>query len=124
MPDTTDTTRQLEDLHTEAARARRGASEARQLALAIERRREAVIRRDDAALARHTPDVWTSQAATASRIELSRGVGLSLWLASESLRETRIALEQQAHRLDGDASSYRRQADLVAAEARVDVAAE
>ena len=86
------------------------AADARRLAAAIFRRARVVSGRHDASVGLHTPEVWMSRAAASSREELRRGVGFHLWLAGESLEETRHLLEREADRLDASASSYRRQA--------------
>ncbi len=101
---------QAERLRASARRARQHAVSARELALDIERRREQVLQRGDASVARHTPATWSSRAATTSRTELQRGVGFSLWSAAESLRDTRVALERHASHHDSLARTYENRA--------------
>ena len=101
----------VDRLEAAAAQAHRRAVDARRLAMEIGRRQLLVERRDDASVGLHTPEVWQSSAASASREELRRSVGRSLWLASESLRETRSALEHEAARLEAASASHRRQAE-------------
>lgn len=103
---------EVEWLNGAAVEAARKAAAARRLAVEIDRRRAQVVHRDDASVARHVPATWASQAATESRDELRRGVGFSLWVAGEALHQTRLALDIEAGVLEGDASSFRRRADL------------
>ena len=105
---------EIERLRARAACAAGRADEARALALDIARRRQAMVTRDDAALARHTDDVWSSRAADASRTELQRGVGFQIWVAAQDLLATQRALHAHAGELDADASRLRREADAVA----------
>jgi hypothetical protein len=102
-----------------ATRALIGADRARGLALDIDRRRSMVVHRHDAAIARHVPETWSSAAATVSREELHHTVAFSLWAAGEALRSTIVALDHEAVRLDGVASTHRRRADRLAADLAV-----
>lgn len=113
MEDETVLAAEVEWLRGAAVEAARRACDARRLAEEIDRRRVQVVHRDDASVARHTSATWASQAASDSREALRRDVGFSLWVAGESLRETRLALDAEARALEGDASSYRRRADQV-----------
>ncbi len=113
MDGDTDSSAEAERWRSEARQARQRASSARELALDIERHRDRVVRRDDASTARHRPEIWSSRAATASRTELQRSVGFSLWLASESLHDTRVALEGDAVHQDALARNYDTQAAAV-----------
>ncbi|GJM37888.1 MAG: hypothetical protein DHS20C19_12550 [Acidimicrobiales bacterium] len=105
--------REREILRSDASWAARRAEDARVLARDIGRRRRLLVTRDDAAVARHTADVWSSRAASRSREELQRAVGFSLWAASDGLRETELALEARARELDRDAQHLQRAADAV-----------
>lgn len=113
VAETSGTIREREQLRSDASWAARRAEEARALARDIGRRRRLVVTRDDAAAARHTVAVWDSRAAARSREELRRAVGLSLWAASDGLRETELALEARARELDRDAQNFQRAADAV-----------
>jgi hypothetical protein len=103
----------LDHLRTVALDAHRAAASARRLALDLARRREIMVRRDDECRARHTPNVWSSQAATRSRSELVDHVGGWLQRSADALSATSGALETEARHLESLASSYGRQADVV-----------
>lgn len=105
---------EIERLRARAASAAAHAEEARALALDIGRRRQAVVTRDDAALALHTDEVWSSRRAATSRTELQRGVGFQIWVAAQDLLAIQRALDARAAGLDADAHRLRRQADAVA----------
>lgn len=109
-----DTMLEIERLRARAAAAAARAEEARVLALDIGRRRQAVVTRDDAALALHTDEVWSSGRAAASRTELRRDVGFRIWVAAQDLLAIQRALDAHAVDLDADAQRLRRQADAVA----------
>ncbi|MEZ5246793.1 MAG: hypothetical protein R2707_16985 [Acidimicrobiales bacterium] len=102
----------LDRFRASALDAHRGAAAARRLALDLDRRREVMIRRDDESRARHTDDVWSSVAASRSRAELVFHVGGWLQRSAGALRDTTMALELEARRLDSLAWSYGRQADV------------
>jgi hypothetical protein len=102
-----------------ATRALIGADRARELALDIDRRRSMVVHRHDAAIVRHVPETWSSAAATVSREELHHTVAFSLWATGEALRSTILALDHEAVRLDGVASTHRHRADRLAADLAV-----
>lgn len=104
---------EVEQLRTIAHEAAQRAERAREVARGIARRRVDLVTRDDAALARHTDDVWRSRAAARSRTELERNVGFSLWVAAEDLRATEIELEARARQWDADARHATSQADAV-----------
>jgi hypothetical protein len=72
-----------------------------------------MVRRDDESRARHTPEVWSSTAATRSREELVDRVGGWLAHCARSLRETSVALEHEARRLESVAWSHGQQADML-----------
>ena len=76
-------------------------------------RRSAVLHRDDDAKARHTEDVWSSRAASASRAELQRGVGFSVWMAADGLRDTHVALDDHAAYLERESRRLDREADAL-----------
>ena len=98
---------------SEAVAADRLAGQARDLAVAIERRRIELQTRLDPAKAAHRPAVWASRAAEVSRTTLVRSVGREIWNARERLLATRVALERRAGELDEEARSQRRRADLI-----------
>ena len=95
------------------------AAEARALGLDIDVRRQVVLGRDKDCLARHTAAVWSSRAAERSRVTLHHSIGLSLWMASEGLRETMTALEGRAGSLEDSAREANRQADQLAGPANI-----
>ncbi|MDW3220283.1 MAG: hypothetical protein R8F63_16865 [Acidimicrobiales bacterium] len=105
--------RAQEQMRADASWAARRAEDARALADDIARRRQLLVSRDDAPLARHTAAVWNSRAGERSRSVLQRTIGFSLWVASDGLRETELALEARARELSGDAQRLQRAADGV-----------
>ena len=113
MTDAVATTAHLDELRASARDTHRSASNARQLALDLDRRREVMIHRTDASRARHRPEVWSSTAASLSRDELGRRIGGWLQTSAELLRDTSRALEAEARRLESVASSLGREADGV-----------
>lgn len=104
-----------ERLRAGAARAAARADDALALAAEIGRWRAVVLARDDAALARHTEEVWSSRAAAHSRVVLQRGVGRILWTAAEELAATRRALESRAEELRAEAHRLHAAADVALA---------
>ena len=113
MPDAVATAAQLGDLRASARDRDRSAAAARRVALDIDRRREAMVHRADAGRARHVPEVWSSTAASISRDELVARVGGWLQASAGSLRETSVALELEARRLESLARSLGHEADAV-----------
>ena len=114
MPDPAATTEHLDRLRVSARNARLGAVSARRLAIDLDRRRELMVHRVDESRARHIPEVWSSAAATRSRDELVHSVIRWLEHSARSLRDTSVALEHEARRLESVAWSHEQQADVVA----------
>ena len=107
-------------LRVAAARAERDAADARDAALALERHNRALEHRLTPVLERHTPEVWTSQAATASRLRLRVSAVGTLNRARASITDIVAQVQRRAEILDLTASDYRREAnrlDALAADA-------
>ena len=121
MMDTVATPEHLEHLRTSARQARLAAVSARRLAFDLDRRREHMVHRDDECRARHIPEIWSSASATRSREELVHRVGGWLARSAHSLRDTSVALEYEARRLESVAWSHAQHADVVERELARDV---
>lgn len=82
----------------------------RELAADIDRRRFALESRLEPCLVRHVSAVWSSAAAEASRVSLSRVVARNIWQASQQLLAIRTALLVAAENSENHATALRRQA--------------
>ena len=101
------------ELRMGAARAIDQAQRARELAVAIERRRHELSGRLDPVRRLHTPAVWSAAAATASRVTLERVVARHVWEVTNELSAIASALLRRAVEFDEEARSALRRADLV-----------
>ena len=86
------------------------AARARELAAAIDQRRLSLSGRLEPCIARHLPEVWSSNAAEISRVQLTRMVARDVWKSCEHLLETRTALMRRAEELDSHALTLTHQA--------------
>lgn len=86
------------------------ASAARELAAAIDQRRLSLANRLEPVVARHLPEVWSSNAAEISRMKLTRMVARDVWASCDNLLEIRTALMGRAEEFDSQALSLTRRA--------------
>jgi len=113
MQESSATTEHLDRLRVSARNARLEAVSARRLASDLDLRRELMVHRVDESRVRHVAEVWSSAAATRSRDELVHRVTGWLEHSAQSLRDTSVALEHEARRLESVAWSRAQQADVV-----------
>ncbi len=91
-----------------AASHQRRAAEARALALDVDRRRESLTHRLQPVIARHTDAVWSSRAATASRLRLYFTATSLLGRARDDLARTALDLRSTAEEHEASATTHLR----------------
>jgi hypothetical protein len=95
--------------------AQRQASVARELAVELGGRESRVRQRLTPVMQRHTDDVWSSRAASHSRLRVRSVQVATLLAVTDDLALVRLALDRRRDELEAQARAEHRQADLLEA---------